>query len=314
MAGIIRIKKFFKYLFLSLAIILIGISWWAWAPDIAVEELKIKYANEESEFLPIDGMDVHYRIEGQGDTLLLIHGTAASLHTWDGWTEVLKNDFTIIRLDLPAFGLTGPDPQARYTLLGYAEFIHAFMNKLGIEKYSMAGNSLGGGIAWNVAALYPESIEKMILIDPNGLPKDGPVSSIFQLAQNPITAALLKKLTPRSIIAGNLKEVYHDDTKVSDALVDRYHNMTRRTGNRQAFVDRANTVNEFDKSLFRNIESETLIQWGRHDEWIPLSDAALFNSYIANSQVIIYENAGHVPMEEIPEQTAEDARKFLKGQ
>ena len=307
------LKKFLLRLLIAIALVIIGLGLWGYASDLPVEELKTKYGQSPSQYLDIQGMEVHYRIEGQGDTLLLLHGTAASLHTWDGWTDKLKADFTIIRLDLPAFGLTGPDPQKRYTLDGYAHFVNRFMNELGAESFSIAGNSLGGGIAWHYAALYQENTEKLILVDPNGLPKDGPPSFIFQLAENPISAALLKKMTPRSIIHDNLKQVYHEDDKITDALIDRYRDMTRRVGNRQAFVDRANIEDRFDERLFENIKAETLIQWGRHDSWIPVADADLFHQYIQNSQVIIYENAGHVPMEEIPETTARDVRNFLLG-
>lgn len=285
--------------------------WVAYTPDLEVGELKEKYTNEESEFMGLRGMEVHYRDEGSGPPLLLIHGTAASLHTWDGWTKALKSEFRIIRLDLPGFGLTGPDPEARYQLHEYAQFIHAFMSQLGIEKYSLAGNSLGGGIAWHVAALYPESIEKLILVDPNGLPKDEPPSLVFKLAKNRITAALLKKFAPRPVIKNNLKQVYYQDDKISEDLITRYHDLTRRVGNRQAFVDRANIKDRPDLNLFSQITCPTLIQWGRHDTWIPITDAQLFDEYIANSQVVIYEDAGHVPMEEIPEKSAEDARSFL---
>ena len=82
----------------------------AYRPDIPLTDLKRKYANADSRYLDIDGMPVHYRDQGQGPVLLLLHGTGASLHTWDGWIQPLENDFRIVRLDLPGFGLTGPAP------------------------------------------------------------------------------------------------------------------------------------------------------------------------------------------------------------
>ncbi len=307
-----KVKKALKYLLITGLLLIAVIGIWGYASDLSVEELKEKYGQPPSQYLAMNGMEVHYRIEGQGDTLLLLHGTAASLHTWDRWAESLKSDFTIIRLDLPAFGLTGPHPEAKYSLEAYDSFVNDFMNALGAERFSIAGNSLGGAIAWHYAAQHPERMEKLILLDPSGLPKDGSTSLIFRLAKNPVSAALLKKLTPRSIIADNLKQVYHDDSKVTDELINRYRDMTRRTGNRQAFVDRANNTGGVDaRALLESIQCPTLIQWGRHDTWIPVSDAALFESYIANSRSIIYENAGHVPMEEIPKETAADVRKFL---
>ena len=306
-----KIKKNLGYILLLLLLLLLAGSWWAYAPDIPVEELKEKYADSPSSFIEVQGMPVHYRIEGRGMPLVLLHGTAASLHTWDGWTEQLDEDFAIIRLDLPGFGLTGPHPEAAYRVDDYALFLDEFMQRLGIDYFSLAGNSLGGGIAWNYAAKYPDKVDRLILIDPLGIPSDKQPAFIFTLARMSLTAAALKHLTPKEVIAGNLKEVYHDDSKISDSLIERYYLMTRRAGNRQAFVDRANTDNPSDTTLLKQINSPTLILWGEHDEWIPVSDGAIFERLLPNAELIIYPNAGHVPMEEIPEQTAADAKAFL---
>ena len=306
-----KIKKTLSYTVLMLLLLLLAAGWWAYAPDIPVDELKQQYATPPSSFMEVQGMPVHYRIEGRGTPLLLLHGTAATLHTWDGWTEQLKNDFAIIRLDLPGFGLTGPHPEASYRLEDYAHFLDEFMQQLGIDNFSLAGNSLGGGIAWYYAATHPEKVEKLILVDPLGIPSDKQPAFIFTLARMSLTAAALKHFTPRAVIAGNLKEVYYDDSKISDSLVERYYLMTRRAGNRQAFVDRARTDNAHDTTLLKQIISPTLILWGEHDEWIPVSDAPIFEKLLPNAALIVYPNAGHVPMEEIPEQTATDTRKFL---
>ena len=98
--------------------------------DIPVEKLIGKYANKESKFIEIDGMKVHYRDEGKGIPVILLHGTAASLHTWDDWTSELKKSYRVIRLDLPAFGLTGPHPQRKYDIQTYVSFLHHFLQKI----------------------------------------------------------------------------------------------------------------------------------------------------------------------------------------
>lgn len=300
-----------KKILLGLILIAVLTGLYLYTPDKSVEDLKEKYADTFSEFVEVQGMDVHYRVEGQGMPLLLLHGTASSLHTWDEWTRLLTRDFKIVRLDLPAFGLTGPRPDRDYRISTYVEFLDEFMDKIGIDSFHLAGNSLGGGIAFVYAANHPDKVGKLILLDPSGFPyKEQP--RIFQLAQNPIFAAAIKKVTPKSLIRQNIEEVYANDNMVTDLLVNRYYDMLIRKGNRQAFVDRTKIPYENDQDLLPSIEEPTLIMWGAEDVWIPVANAQKFNELIPDSRVIIYDNVGHVPMEEHPLKTARDALDFLK--
>jgi pimeloyl-ACP methyl ester carboxylesterase len=301
-------SKFSPYIILSVFLVLVVIGM-IYTPPVSIDVLKEKYANPSSQFLQLSGMDVHYRIEGEGPTLVLIHGTASSLHTWDQWTEQLKSDFRIVRMDLPAFGLTGPNKTGDYSMQSYIEFLDAFLDQLDIDSCYVAGNSLGGAIAWNYALHRPDRVQKIILIDPSGVPHDE-IPTIIKLAQKPVFAFFLKRVTPRSLIEKNIMEVYYDDEKVTDTLIDRYFELTLRKGNRQAFIDRSGTLRVDPVDRISQISCPTLIQWGRYDEWIPLEDASLFNEKIRESQLVVYE-AGHVPMEEIPNETAADAKRFL---
>ena len=298
---------------LSLLIIASLALLWMYESDISVETLKQKYTDEKSQFVDVQGMSVHYKIEGNwsAPTLVLIHGTAASLHTWDGWVKPLEPHFKIIRFDLPAFGLTGPSPARDYSKEAYVSFLDDLMAQLGIERFHLAGNSLGGDIAWNYAATYPDRVDKLVLVDASGFLRKENVPTIFKLARNPIGGQLFKWVTPISLIRQNIEEVYYNDALITDMLVTRYHEFAKRTGNRQAFVDRV-VQGEVDRThQLKNITAPTLIQWGKYDEWIPLSDAYQFDSAIADTSVIEYD-AGHIPMEEIPELTANDVLTFLR--
>lgn len=279
--------------------------------DIPVEELKEKYTNEASQFIEINGLDVHYRIEGEGPNLVLIHGTAASLHTWDEWTRLLKDDFRIIRLDLPAFGLTGPNEARDYSIKAYTEFLESFTVAIDLDSFSIAGNSLGGGIAWSYAARHPQKVEKLILVDASGIPDDKGDPAVFKMARNPILGTLFEFLTPKSFIKKNMKEVYFDDSKVTDELVTRYHEMALRKGNRLAFIDRAHVVNPDKTDQLSKITAPTLIIWGEKDEWIPVESAYVFQENIEVSELAIMENVGHVPMEESPLTSALLTKEFL---
>ena len=122
-------------------------------------------------------------------------------------------------MDLPAFGITGPNKNADYSLEAYTTFLHSFLEKLQLKKFHIAGNSLGGNIAWNYTADYPENVEKLILVDASGLPTNKQPPAIFKMAKTPLLKTLFLYVTPKILIKKNIEEVYADDSKITDALV-----------------------------------------------------------------------------------------------
>lgn len=278
--------------------------------DISLEELKEKYADEQSQFMQLDGMSIHYKVEGKGFPVLLVHGTGSSLHTWDGWVPYLSEQFKVIRLDLPAFGLTGPNEDNNYSAEYYVDLLHRFLNELGVDSLHIAGNSLGGMIAYNYVLQYPNDVGKLILIDAAGYPRETPIPFAFKIGRTPLIKNLMKYVSPRSLFDKSIKEVYLNDSLITDELVDRYYELSLREGNRAALVARMNQ--DFDNRYqeINSIIQPTLIMWGIDDLWIPASDAKKFKEDIRNSTVMMYK-AGHVPMEELPDFTVRDARNFL---
>ena len=308
-----RLKK--KYVYYGILVVLVFLFQSIYYPDIPLEILKGKYANEFSKFIEIDGMKVHYRDEGKGFPIVLVHGTAASLHTWDSWSKTLKKDYRIIRLDLPAFGLTGANATGNYSIYNYTEFLNHFLTELNIDNFHLVGNSLGGNIAWNYAVDYPEKIEKLVLVDASGLPTYKKQPWIFKMAKTPVLNSLFLRLTPRSIIKKNLEQVYEDDTKISDELVTRYHDMALREGNRQAFIERAKTDFKLNSTIhierLKSLKKETLLIWGENDLWIPLDNGKRMHSLIKYSKLEVIKASGHVPMEENPKESLDILNKFL---
>jgi pimeloyl-ACP methyl ester carboxylesterase len=285
--------------------------------DKPLEELKEKYAQSPSAFIKIDGMDVHYRDEGNvSDTLplVLIHGTGSSLHTFDEWVAALKNDKRVVRMDIPAFGLTGPFPDRDYALSHYVVFIEHFLQVKGIKRCILGGNSLGGQIAWYFTAKNPDIVEKLILIDALGYtldPKSVPIA--FTLAQKPVINKLITFITPRFLAQSSVENVYDNKTKVSESLVDRYFELTLREGNRQALVDRMDvTMDTSGVFLIKNIQTPTLVLWGENDMLVPVLNAYLFHNDLPNDTLVIFKNVGHVPMEESPKESLEAVLTFLR--
>jgi pimeloyl-ACP methyl ester carboxylesterase len=309
----IRYLKYFSALILAIIVLFCAFNYY---PDLSLDEMKAKYANAESEFMDIDGMPVHYRDEGNPTDsipLVLIHGTGANLHTWDVWTEKMKSTHRIIRLDLPAYGLTGPNKNNDYSAKTYVEFIHKFLTNLGVKHCYMAGNSLGGLIAWEYTLKYQSEIKKLILIDAAGYPMDvANIALVFKIAYMPYIKEIFTKITPKAIVKKSLLDVYGDDTKVTEQLVEQYHDMACRVGNRAAFVSKGNLKFNDDYLKISQIKTPTFLLWGANDHWIKIENAYKFQKDLPNDTLIVYKGAGHVPMEEIPEITAADVLKFLK--
>jgi len=285
--------------------------------DIPVEKIKAKYGNAASQYLPLMGMQVHYRDEGNpadSTPLVLIHGTSSSLHTWDSLVAIMltQNKKRIIRFDLPAFGITGPNPENYYAGDYYVRFLDSFLNVMHIQKCALAGNSLGGSIAWRYTVAHPEKIDKLILIDASGYPLKNEKGSLgFKLATIPIINNLLLVVTPKFLIRKSLETVFYDNQLISDAIVTRYYEMLLREGNRAATLSLFKNRTSISAEPIKTITRPTLILWGDQDQLISVDNAYLFQKDIQGSALTIYKNVGHTPMEEAPQRVAASLESFL---
>lgn len=305
------LRSFLRGIFWGILLVVVALTAFYFRLDRPVDKLKEKYTYPGSSFVEVEGMEVHVRAKGDGMPLILLHGTGASLHTWEGWTNVLQDSFRVISLDLPAFGLTGPHPEDDYSISAYVSFLEAFAQKMQLDSFHLAGNSLGGLIAWNYAYTHPGRVKKMILLDAAGFPRNGPQPLAIRLARYPIVSDLLQYITPKSLFRKSLREVYGNPDILEQATIDRYFDLFLRTGNRKAYVARARESYKVPTAPLRELPMPVLIQWGAKDSWISPDNAQQFDAMIPNSQVITYPELGHVPMEEDPETTARDAQQFL---
>lgn len=284
-----------------------------WHGDIPMRELTGRYTFPDSRFLYVDGIDVHCRITGKGEPVLLLHNAQSSLHTWTGWTSALSQKYRVISVDLPGFGLTGPQPRGSYSAFMYAGFLDSLVAKLELKQFHLAGNGLGAQIAWFYAADHPGQVKKLILLDAPGFePKSPPW--IIRLASTPVLNESMLKITPRFFIRLMLEDVYADETLVTDSLVQRHFDLFLRAGNRKAFIDRASvSENRPPADIIERIAMPTLILWGAEDTRLSPEYAYEFHRRIRGSLLRIYRNTGHWPQEENPAQTAEDVKAFLEG-
>jgi len=290
------------------------------APDLPVEALVPRWAPAPSDFVDVKGQLVHLRDVGPREDplpLVLLHGTSASLHTWEGWVPALQPRRRVITLDLPGFGLTGPFTGA-YANVGYspdaqAKFVLDLLDQLGVQRFVAGGNSLGGGVAWRIATQAPARVERLILVDAEGLafmPEELPLG--WMLARVPVFNRLLKHLLPRELVAQGLATSYGDPQRITPELVDRYLELTLRAGNRAALLEWLQTV-ELGKDAARvqTLTLPTLILWGGRDRVIPLAAGQEFQRRIAGSRLVVFDELGHVPQEEDAARSVQPVLEFL---
>jgi pimeloyl-ACP methyl ester carboxylesterase len=284
--------------------------------EIPLETLQAKYEKPTSAYISVDGTNIHYSDQGRGPTIVALHGVADSLYTWDGWVDALADDYRIVRMDIPGFGLTGPARNNTYSEEAFVGFLDKFVAGLGLERFILVGNSLGGAIAWNYALRFPDKVDRMILIDPAGYPMDLP--GALNLAAVPVLRDISMLVTPRFIFRVSLEQVMGDPDKVTDELVDRTYELTLRPGNRKALAAVLASLIKMkdDPELSKRIPGitvPTLLLWGADDRWIPPDHVALWKRDLPGIQTIVYQGVGHIPQVEIPGRSAADAHRWLSA-
>ena len=288
----------------------------SWAPDVPVEALTARWAPPPSSFVDVKGQKLHLRDEGRRDDpapLVLIHGTSASLHTWEGWVAALKGTRRVITLDLPGFGLTGPNAADDYRTATYVRFVLDTLDALGVRRFVVGGNSLGGEVAWELAVAAPERVERLILVDAAGYafrPDSLPIG--FHLARTPGVNRLLEYTLPRRMLESSVRNVYGNPERVTPALVDRYEALTLRAGNRRALAFRFSQLDfGAHAGSIATLRVPTLVLWGGRDRLIPPENGRRFQHDIPDACLVVFDDLGHVPQEEDPQRTVAAVVDFL---
>lgn len=319
-----KILKFLG-LFLVLAVTLAGAV--LYEGDIPSDVVDARYSSPSSQFLDLgDAGRIHYRDDGnrRHPAVLLIHGSAASLHTFEPWVERLSGEYRVITLDLPGHGLTGAVPSADYSLAAYIDVVHALANHLSLDTFVIGGNSMGGGVAWRYALAHPAQVRALVLINATGLAKwrddqtgnntgNNSAVLVFELLRKPWFRAIAEKIDPYYLAQQGVTSAYNHSNVVNESLIMRYYDLNLRAGTRKATIDRFQQLGQTPSADLSQIKTPTLVMWGQEDALIPFSHAARFEAAIPDTRTAYYQDVGHVPMEEIPDQSARDLSVFLQA-
>jgi pimeloyl-ACP methyl ester carboxylesterase len=307
-----------------LLLVLALLAAWMRAPERPVEALVGRWAPAPSEFIDLQGQLVHLRDEGPREDplpLVLLHGTSASLHTWEGWVQGLSRTRRVITLDLPGFGLTGPFtgvhpafPADDYRGDSLARFVWAVLDARGVGRVVVGGNSMGGEVAWRAATLAPSRVAGLVLVDSSGtafVPQSMPLG--FHLVRLPGVRWLAQYFTPRALVAQGLRNSYGDPAKVSPSQIDRYHELLLRQGNRRALALRMSQLERGEHvARLAALRMPALILWGERDRLIPPDQAQQLAQALGGPRrVVVLPGVGHVPQEEDPAASLAALKPFL---
>ncbi len=289
------------------------LSWWLWTPDLPRAKLEELYLAAPADMRTVGPWRLHVRESGPRDApaVVLLHGFGSSLQTWDDWAEGLSRTHRVIRLDLPGSGLSPPDPAHDYSDGRSLQMLLALLDALGVQRASWVGHSMGGRIAWTLAARHPERTERLVLVAPDGFASFG--FDYGKAMEVPASWGLMRHALPRLVLRMNLQAAYARPDALTQARVTRYHELLRAPGARQAMLDRLRqTVLQAPEPLLRQIQAPTLLVWGEADAMIPFVHAQDYLKALPGSRLVAFPATGHLPHEEAAQASLQAVAAFLR--
>ena len=305
--------KALKIIALALISLILLAALYLWTPDKSKAELEKTYGSPKNAYVSALGVNLHYQDTGPSKNaipIVFLHGFGASLQTWETWAQALSEDYRVISVDLPGFGLTGEDPSGIYTDQRSVEVLEAFLKELNIPKVVLVGNSMGGKFAWQFAARYPNQVAKLVLISPDGYASPG--IEYGKKPDVPAIADLYRYFFSKAFLAMNLEPAYANPKTLSDALVNRYYDLMLAPGVRGAILARMQqTVLQDPVPSLASIQVPTLLIWGEKDAFIPISNSNDYLKVMPNAKRVSLPNIGHLPQEEQPSIGLAALKEFL---
>ena len=308
-----------KWLILSLAAVaLLAISAPWLLPErlqLSLKTLESRYTTPVSRFADLDGLRLHYTDEGEGPAVVLLHASFMDLRSWDSLTNFLKTDFRVIRLDFLASGLTGPEPNDRYSFDRNLELVDQLTQQLGISEFALLGTSSGGIVAFNFAARHPERVTRLILVNSAGMPRNAKTDPNRERG-NPLMSWLSRRYQTRGMVRDNLATNFIEPHEPPQWLVDRSYDMRLREGlQREGTLLLRNFRTGDPQAVLARVRAPTLIIWGLENQTVFHLEADVFRCWLSGAPALVkkYAGVGHYLYLEEPEKFEKDVGDFLAG-
>lgn len=286
-------------------------------PDpLTLTELRERYADPQSRFETVDGVEIHYKDEGTGPAVVLFHASYMNLRSWDALTEVLKDDYRVVRFDFPNTGLSGAETKepegGKFNLIERnVEVAAALIDALDLGRVRLIATSSGGSAGFRYASYYPDRVERLVLINSAGMPRTAQTDPNRERAQE----AQWREMTyrPRDFWEYGLGRNFTSDVSPPDWLLDSVFDMNRRkvpAGESRYFFNTGDP-----QMILSKIEAPTMILWGKANPTVVHLEADVISYWMTSAPTLIkkYPGLGHYPYIEDPDTVIPDIARFLKG-
>jgi pimeloyl-ACP methyl ester carboxylesterase len=279
-------------------------------------EAAARYADADSRFVDLDGVVVHYKDEGTGPAVLLVHGTQGDLNDWNAWTAALKGRYRVIRLDLPAFGLTGPVPNGNYSIDRMLSLVDALMDTVGVDRFAIAGVSFGGLVAFRYAATRTDRVTALVLANSAGIEFGGRRGTGPRpQGTNRNAGVMTDPVTTRDDYFAFLKQQVNDVAVLTPEYVERKLTYRNQEGRGVEGTEMTRLYERGDpQRVLAHVKAPALVLWGGANPALSAETAEAFASAMTHAcsvQKILYDGAGHWIHVERPVETSRDAGAFL---
>lgn len=306
------------YIILSvIAVIAISVIIYAkYRADLIIKDELIlkKHSTPMSKFMMWEGNRIHYTEQGEGETIVMVHGFGGCYFNFNDISQNLSKDFRVISICTPGMGLSefkGCNPSTDF-FNEYKSFFRALFEEIKVDEVYLMGNSLGGLISLEITLDQPERVKGLVLVNSAGYE----LEKVLANAAGPLRwkwfGNLLSKGMPRIVTDDCLKRAFYDKKKVNPVELQLTYDFLNREGSINTLISLATCGLKPDMERVKNIQTPTLIVWGENDIIIPVKHAHWFKKDIPNSQLKIYDRCGHMAMMEYPNEVAEDFRNFVK--
>ena len=282
---------------------------------LSMDELESIYATPSSRFMDLGGVRTHYMDEGSGPVIVIAHASFMNLRSWDAVAEILTKKYRVIRLDFLTAGLTGPEPNDRYSFDRNVELLNELTQKLGVKKFALVGTSSGGIVAFNYASRFPEQISRLILINSAGLPRNASTDP-NRLRGNWLTRWWAKRYQSHDTVRDTLDINFIEPHEPPEWLVNMTFDMNRREGlEREGALLFANFKTGNPQQVLSKVQAPTLVAWGLENQTVFHLQADVFSSWLSNAPHAVkkYSGLGHYPYIEEPALIASEIDSFLSG-
>lgn len=272
-------------------------------PRLTVTELRAKYQDRRSRFMTIKGTEIHYKDEGKGPVLFMIHGSQSSLRTWDRITQLLKGRYRIIRYDIPAYGLSASVSDDVAASVNPVDIPEELLIRLGVKKATVVGVSSGGTMGMYLAARRPDMVERLIL---SNTPSDPVKTDHLKMPQSFLAAqAEAQRSKYQSLTFWNeyLSYFSGDPKRISAKTRAEYFDFNRRANEKHpiAMVARIGDGKQAIIEMAK-VKAPTFLIWGTGDPLLPKSAADAIERYLSNAPIsaALMPDVGHYPPLEVP--------------